>query len=380
MPNATHTADRPATRPALTPVAAPTLRRLGSPRGGQFLARPAQGATSNQPRQEMVRVGVSDVLPVVGRPTLRRRTNGGAITTATGTATVAPTAATPVTAPQPLARVDREPPSGGDRMEPSLRLEVATLLKELESSFQRLQRDPGLIDAWQYSRRIFHTLQGTLATCGWLTWAIPAERAELECARAVIEAPRRTRETLGLCVRDADELWQALAAALPSDPGPSPSLAPASAHPPSSPTPAANRQRHVLVVDDSRSVRRFEMRLLRGWGYEVTTAVDGLDALEKLKHIAPVDLILTDVEMPRLDGLQLLRRLKEDPQWQRIPSAVISSSGTAEIRTKTAALGAREFLPKPFTEAQFQSLVKNHLLPDQRPAAPGSLQPVYRVT
>lgn len=241
-------------------------------------------------------------------------------------------------------------------------------LQELEGPFLRLTENPALVDAWQHARRVFHTLRGTLATCGWLSWAIPAERAERACARAVLEREVRNGETLARCRVHADELLQALAntdsASEPEVAQPAPILEFAL---------SPGRNGHILVVDDSSSMRQLEMRLLGEWGYGVTLAVDGQDALDKLKQRSVIDLILTDLEMPHLDGVQLLRQLRAHPRWRSIPVVVISSLDRPEIRAETAALGASEFLTKPFAEARLRQSVHHLLPPSISPAQARSL-------
>lgn len=109
--------------------------------------------------------------------------------------------------------------------------------------------------------------------------------------------------------------------------------------------------RHVLVVDDEPSVRGVCATLLAEWGYEVSEACDGQDALEKLTQLS-VDAMLLDVDMPRLRGDALLERLTcERPN---LPVVIMSSDGQ-EVQTRVLDLGARSFLVKPFRPAQLKA-------------------------
>ena len=105
----------------------------------------------------------------------------------------------------------------------------------------------------------------------------------------------------------------------------------------------------VLVVDDSATVRKITSRILARQGYKVLEARDGIEALEKLQEGLPA-VVLLDVEMPRMDGFELLRRIRDDSRWRELPVIMITSR-TAEKHRKVAMdLGANLFLGKPFEE------------------------------
>jgi chemosensory pili system protein ChpA (sensor histidine kinase/response regulator) len=106
----------------------------------------------------------------------------------------------------------------------------------------------------------------------------------------------------------------------------------------------------VMVVDDSLTVRKFTSRLLEREGYRVITAKDGLDAIEKLKDRLP-DVMLVDIEMPRMDGFDLTRNVRGDPRTRGIPIIVISSRTAEKHRSQAAALGVNAFIGKPYQEA-----------------------------
>jgi chemosensory pili system protein ChpA (sensor histidine kinase/response regulator) len=103
----------------------------------------------------------------------------------------------------------------------------------------------------------------------------------------------------------------------------------------------------VLVVDDSITVRRVTEKFLGAQEYAVATAKDGMDALQQIGDFLP-DVLLLDIEMPRMDGFELLGHLRNDPQWQRLPIIMISSRTAQRHRDHAMALGATAFLGKPY--------------------------------
>jgi chemosensory pili system protein ChpA (sensor histidine kinase/response regulator) len=116
----------------------------------------------------------------------------------------------------------------------------------------------------------------------------------------------------------------------------------------------------VLVVDDSVSVRRVQERMLVGLGCEVTLANDGLHALECLREKS-FHMILTDLEMPRLNGFELISEIRSHPAWAATPVIVISSRSANKYVTKAMNLGATSFLFKPFSEAQITQVLDHHV-------------------
>lgn len=112
----------------------------------------------------------------------------------------------------------------------------------------------------------------------------------------------------------------------------------------------------ILVVDDSVSIRQVVSRLLEDQGWGVKTAKDGINALEKLRESRP-DLIILDIEMPRMNGFELLGALKAQPEYQDIPVAMLTSRNAAKHRDKAKALGANGFVVKPYNDEKFISLI-----------------------
>ena len=118
----------------------------------------------------------------------------------------------------------------------------------------------------------------------------------------------------------------------------------------------------VLVVDDSISVRRVIVRYLRRMGLDVDEASDGLEALGRLRS-RPYRLVVTDLEMPRLDGFELLAELQRSELLAPIPVIAASTKLDEETRRRVLALGARAFLAKPVDPTALAHAVSPLLAP-----------------
>ncbi|MEO7056719.1 MAG: response regulator, partial [Caldimonas sp.] len=112
----------------------------------------------------------------------------------------------------------------------------------------------------------------------------------------------------------------------------------------------------VLVVDDSLTVRRVTQRLLVREGYRVTLAKDGLDALERLAEEVPA-IVLSDIEMPRMDGFDLVRNIRADARLRELPVIMITSRIATKHREHAAELGVDHYLGKPYSEEDLLALV-----------------------
>ena len=108
---------------------------------------------------------------------------------------------------------------------------------------------------------------------------------------------------------------------------------------------AARRRKRVLVVDDSLTVRELERKLLLNRGFDVAVAVDGMDGWNMLRT-EDFDLIVTDVDMPRMDGIELVSRIKADPKLQTLPVMVVSYKDREEDRQRGLDAGADYYLAK----------------------------------
>lgn len=114
--------------------------------------------------------------------------------------------------------------------------------------------------------------------------------------------------------------------------------------------PTAQAEPMVLIVDDSITVRELLSMSFNKAGYRVEQARDGLEAWEKLKSGLPCDLVFCDIEMPRMDGLDLLGRIQKDEELSRIPVAMLTSRGADRHRQVAAQLGASAYFTKPYLE------------------------------
>ncbi len=110
-------------------------------------------------------------------------------------------------------------------------------------------------------------------------------------------------------------------------------------------TPRSPRALRILVVEDSVGVRELERSLLAAAGYAVDTAVDGVDGVAHL-HGEPYDLIVTDIEMPGMDGLALTRTVRATPGWQAVPVVVMTSRDSEADRRAGMDAGADAYLHK----------------------------------
>jgi chemosensory pili system protein ChpA (sensor histidine kinase/response regulator) len=114
----------------------------------------------------------------------------------------------------------------------------------------------------------------------------------------------------------------------------------------------------VLVVDDSLSVRRVVSRTLTRHGWLVREARDGAQALEVMPEVQP-DVVLMDVEMPRMDGFELTAALKNRPEYQQLPIVMLTSRAGDKHRSKAAALGVDAYLVKPYQEAELVRVLRD---------------------
>jgi two-component system chemotaxis response regulator CheY len=112
----------------------------------------------------------------------------------------------------------------------------------------------------------------------------------------------------------------------------------------------------VLVVDDSAAIRKILTRVLRQTGMAIQTIHEAGDGQEALAVMAlhRIDLVLSDINMPKMDGLQLLASLKTSPQYQKIPVVMITTEGGETKVAEAVRLGAAGYVRKPFTADQIK--------------------------
>ncbi len=113
----------------------------------------------------------------------------------------------------------------------------------------------------------------------------------------------------------------------------------------------------ILAVDDSISMRQMVSFTLKNAGYDVIEAVDGEDAYEKARQ-RPFDLVLTDQNMPRLDGIGLTRRLREHPNFRTTPILILTTESSDQMKQAGRAAGATGWLVKPFDPAKLIEVIK----------------------
>ena len=119
-------------------------------------------------------------------------------------------------------------------------------------------------------------------------------------------------------------------------------------------------RRIVMVVDDSVTVRKVTTRFLEREGFEVVTAKDGVDAVDMLNDLSP-DLMLLDIEMPRMDGFDVARVVRNNPRLSGLPIIMISSRSGSKHRDKASACGVNHFLGKPYREEALLGLITEML-------------------
>ncbi|MCA9067505.1 MAG: hybrid sensor histidine kinase/response regulator, partial [Planctomycetaceae bacterium] len=137
--------------------------------------------------------------------------------------------------------------------------------------------------------------------------------------------------------------------------------------------PGQNRPLNVLVADDSVSVRRVMTNLIKSVGWTPVPAKDGRDALEILHGLAtPPDVFLLDIEMPRMDGYELLGFLRSQPAYRRTPVIMVTSRAGEKHRTKALDLGATGYMVKPYQDEALLSLIRE-LVSQPVPGSPARL-------
>lgn len=113
----------------------------------------------------------------------------------------------------------------------------------------------------------------------------------------------------------------------------------------------------ILAVDDSGSLRQMVVFSLKAAGYQVTEAVDGQDGLEKARQHT-FDLVLTDQNMPRMDGLSLIRGLRKLSSYQNVPILMLTTESSDDMKAKGRAAGANGWLVKPFDPQRLTEVVQ----------------------
>ena len=118
--------------------------------------------------------------------------------------------------------------------------------------------------------------------------------------------------------------------------------------------------KRILVVDDSATVRKFVAASLTMQGFTVVAACDGMDALEKLPS-GTFDLVITDLNMPNMDGFEFIRSLRDNPQYRDLPVIILSSLGDRDSIAAGRDLGVQSYLMKPFSLEKIQYEVSKYI-------------------
>ncbi len=116
----------------------------------------------------------------------------------------------------------------------------------------------------------------------------------------------------------------------------------------------------VMVIDDSKTIRRSAETLLKKAGCEVITAVDGFEALAKITEHRP-DIIFVDIMMPRLDGYQTCALIKNNTAFKATPVIMLSSKDSIFDRAKGRIVGSERYLTKPFSREDLIGAIKNYV-------------------
>ena len=120
--------------------------------------------------------------------------------------------------------------------------------------------------------------------------------------------------------------------------------------------------KRILIVDDSASVRQVVGIALKGAGYEVVEGVDGVDGLGKLDG-SKFHLIISDVNMPRMDGITFVRETKKIPAYKFTPIIILTTESEGKKKMEGQAAGAKAWVVKPFQPAQMLAAVSKLILP-----------------
>jgi twitching motility two-component system response regulator PilG len=124
----------------------------------------------------------------------------------------------------------------------------------------------------------------------------------------------------------------------------------------------------VVVIDDSKTIRRTAETLLKKAGCEVITATDGFESLSRVMEAKP-DIIFVDIMMPRLDGYQTCALIKNNPGFKKIPIVMLSSKDGLFERARGRIVGAEHYMTKPFTREELLNTIKAYVVDIKKAAS-----------
>ena len=118
-------------------------------------------------------------------------------------------------------------------------------------------------------------------------------------------------------------------------------------------------KKHILIVDDSESIREMVGNSLEKAGYTITKGVNGRDGVEKLKSAEEeVSLVITDLFMPEMDGIDLIREVRKDEKYKYVPILMLTTESQAEKKMEGKKAGATGWMVKPFEEGRLLRIVR----------------------
>ena len=123
-----------------------------------------------------------------------------------------------------------------------------------------------------------------------------------------------------------------------------------------------NKRKVVLIVDDEPVTQLLVTVMLQRNDFEVITANDGQDALEHLTR-EDIDLVIADVNMPKMGGLTMLQKLRSDGRYQNLPVIMFTAQGQRQLQSDAITNGATDFLTKPFSSSKLADMINHHLGP-----------------
>jgi two-component system chemotaxis response regulator CheY len=121
-------------------------------------------------------------------------------------------------------------------------------------------------------------------------------------------------------------------------------------------------KKEILIVDDSESIRELVSGALESAGFIVYKAINGVDALDKLKHINKVDLILSDLNMPVMDGLMLVKEVRQLEKFKYLPILILTTETEAQKRLLAKDAGATGWLVKPFEKDKLIKVINKVII------------------
>ncbi|MCP4602026.1 MAG: response regulator [Proteobacteria bacterium] len=118
--------------------------------------------------------------------------------------------------------------------------------------------------------------------------------------------------------------------------------------------------KHILLVEDTATIIMVEKMMLSGQGYEIATAKNGVEGLKKIKD-SPPDLVLLDIMMPEMDGIEMCRRLKNDPETKDIPVIMVTTKGEPDKVEEAFLAGCNDYITKPIDKLELLTKVEKYL-------------------